>query len=347
MRRYSVTIVSPGDCREDIIAIMRKNLSHPADEAIFPWRYENTPYGPARCWLARLEPGGVPVGSGALFPRSYCVGGNMRKVWVAGDFSVDREHRGFGPAFMLQRRILAEIQDREDSAWIYGVPNEKSRPVFAKLGYRTIGELQKYVKVLRSDYVYEKMNITPNFILKYIGKAIGALSRENLYRRPQGISVVTPDVFDSRFDSLWLAAKRRYPIVGERTAAFLKWRYSESSGKMYKIFGLTKDGILSGYVVYLVQDRLCHVADLFCIRDRKIVEYLLAEFSLRMRADGFDAISIRYFGASFLDKCLRKYHFMTRGKKNDQIMIYETDGSKAAHFLGASGSWYFLDGDRD
>ena len=243
--------------------------------------------------MARIGPNGPAVGSAALFQRVFHVAGRPCMVFVAGDFSVDQPHRGFGPAFMLQRRILSDIKGKSGCAWLYGIPNDKSRALFTKLGYRTVGCFRKYLKILKVDYVYKKLNITPNVFMKLLGTVIGALSRERFYRRPKGISVESPDAFDSRFDSLWMAVKHQYPVIGERTAAFLTWRYSELSGKTYKIFCLTRDGILAGYVVYLLLDGLCHVVDLLCFRDRRIVECLISEFSLRMRADGIEAISIR------------------------------------------------------
>lgn len=118
---------------------------------------------------------------------------------------------------------------------------------------------------------------------------------------------------DLRFDELWARARSGI-IAGERSAAYLNWRYATFKTAEYRFFCMTEPGraTLLGYVVYALQGNKVSVADLFCEDMGALFELLLLRFSERMRQEGHDAVGIVYVGAPSFAERLQAMGFIAR-----------------------------------
>jgi len=118
---------------------------------------------------------------------------------------------------------------------------------------------------------------------------------------------------DGRFDELWARAQPRY-IVGERTAAYLNWRYADFKTADYRFFCVTdrSDGRLIGYAIYTLQGNKVVIADLFCDDLDASFDLVMLKLSERMRREGHDALGLIYVGSSSFAPRLRGLGFFQR-----------------------------------
>lgn len=333
--------------KDEILALLQRNLEGISDER-FTWNYLKAP---AVCWVARDSSTGELVGTCAIFLRDATVNGRPAKAGIAGDFAVDKKHRTFGPALMMQKALLASLKD-ERIDFTYSIPNKLSEPLLVRLGYREIGKYHRYVKLLRAEY-RENKNILPS-PLKGIASgitdlALKTISREFRYRRSGSVEVETPEFFDKRFDELSGAAGKKFDIVGARDSKFLHWRYKESAYRDYRVFAITRDkGALTGYIVYYIDENVAYVADMLCDLDLKDgLNTLLSEFCLRMRKDSVGSVSIRYLGAGSVEAKLKEMNFFEDKRNKTRVYVFCPPSQAESGLIFNSENWYILEGDND
>jgi len=345
MTRYSVVEADVQKNRDDILPILMRNLKGPSPEK-YEWNYIQSPYGSARCWLARDEQSGTFMGTTALFPRMIHVKGEPVRAGIAGDFAVDKQHRGLIPALALQKEITSKIQSTGFS-FIYGLPNKQSRGILLKLGYKKIGRFAHFIKPLKSEYQDNKF-FHPLLEVKifawFADIVLKIFSKENRYRTPLKYSVITPEYFDERFDVFWKKVSLHFTIIGERTSSFLNWRYIQAPAKKYHLFCLLDEHQdITGYVVYFAENNMCHIMDMLCEPSTEVTRLLLAEFSRFIRKKEMGSLSVDYLGGSSLENTLREFNFLPIENEADLIIF----GTGLDPALLDKENWHFLAGDND
>ncbi|AKT36317.1 GNAT family N-acetyltransferase [Chondromyces crocatus] len=118
---------------------------------------------------------------------------------------------------------------------------------------------------------------------------------------------------DGRFDELWARSAPRY-ILGERTAAYLNWRYATFKTTDYRFFCVTdrKDGQLIGYAIYYLYGNKVVIADLFCEDLDAQAPLVLLKLAERMRREGHDAMGLIYVGPPSIGARLSTLGFFQR-----------------------------------
>src|SRR3954447_12137233 len=147
--RYSIVSGDPGADRLEVLAIAVRNRGGPPErfERRFAKYYENNPLGPPSVFFARDNQSEKLVGMTALFPTTLRVAGQLLPAAIGGDFAVDAEHRGFGPAVALQRATTSVLPERALRC-AYGSPNRFSEPVIGRAGYADGASSPRFVKLL-------------------------------------------------------------------------------------------------------------------------------------------------------------------------------------------------------
>lgn len=332
---------------DDIISLKKRNLPEDTGEAAYRWSYEDSPYGPAECLIAVEESSNRTVGAVAVFPRKIYVEGEAFCGGIAGDFSVDKEHRVFGPALKLQKEITSGTGANLTS-FIYGIPNEASQTVFRRVGYTDLGAYNRYIKILKANYKSNKQLFNIKRFGKLVDFGLKISSRETGYKRPPYLSIECPGYFNGLFDVFWNNTLNQFHNIGERNSRFLNWRYVESPARDYKIFTLVKDGKdIAGYVVYYILDNMCHIADLMFVRDEGILESLLSEFIIFMRGQDIGSIDIRYFGSNFVVEHLKRFNFYLHKEATVRFFIFIRKSKPSKNDLLKEDNWHFLEGDTD
>ena len=89
-----------------------------------------------------------PLEWGAPGREPFWLGGQRIEAGVLVDLAVSPAHRTLFPALLLQKSLLAAgLEAREV---LYAFPNQKAAAVFQRAGYRHIGLMTRYVRVLRT-----------------------------------------------------------------------------------------------------------------------------------------------------------------------------------------------------
>lgn len=290
---WRITQPTVAELREPLLELWRRNLPG-ASRARFEWLY-----GTGRAEALLL--GGRPViGSAGLLRRRFSIAGEVIEGGAAIDLNVDVQQRAGGPAMTLTRAVM-KLADDSGCACLYGFPIPRAAGVLKRCGYRQIGEVSNWTKLLRSAVKLRSV-LRSSLAAKLAGPLVDVALRwkssEREWRLPQQVVVETPTTFDERFYRLWQTAAQRFGVLGERSTDYLKWRFTKCPELKYECFALTGRGCgeLLGYIVWYRSDESICIADLLAV-DEAATDLLLAEFTRHARRLRADAMRLSCFAA--------------------------------------------------
>lgn len=349
MADYAVRRADLDRDRDAVVAVWSRNLrSHdgPGHAARYDWYYRQNPLGPGRLWVVEAGPGGPVVGTAGLGLRRLITPGGTVLAGLASDFAVDADHRSLGPAVMLQRAVLGTVGDGVDL--IYALPNARALPVYKLLRYGADAALARYVKVLA---VGRYLSRAPG---PRVAKRVAAgladpllrLASPETWRPTRGRAVREVAGFDARFDELWARTAPASDVAGERTSAFLGWRYGLCPVAAYATLGLTDRGgdRLLGYAVCTRgADRQVNVIDLWPAAAAAVRDDLLAGLLRWARAGGAASVACETAGARQVADGLARFGFRHRGAGSAIVV----SAARAGATQPALATWHFLRADED
>ncbi len=346
--KYDIDKADLNNEKDSILALVSENLIFQSKQW-YVWKYISCPDGPASCWLARVVLSGDPAGMVVLFPRKIRVNGEIVESSVAGDYAVGKKYRVFGPAVMLQKKIIAGVEEGEYK-FVYSVPNKLSEPLLLKLGYVTVGNINRFAKILRAEYANGKY-VPPAGITKVLSGAVNIVlrifSRETIFRTPKNYEVEMAEVFDDKYDVLWEKSSKQHSIIAVRNSVFLNWRYTNSPVRDYKIFSIIKEKKeVAGYMVYYMEDNVCNIVDVLYSESDSAANVLFKEFIRYLRERKAGSISIHYIGNSSFEKILKKFNFIQRKKEDLKLVVY-CSNKELKQYITDKEKWYFTIGDND
>ena len=347
MSKYEIVKANGTSHKKALLDILANNLKRQSN-ARFEWNYENCPFGKARYWLVRENDSDTYVGSATAFLREFYIDNRPAKAAVLGDFAVNKEHRILGPAISLQKTIVSQLI-REDIDILYGKPNKAAKKIFDKIGYQNIGIFKNYIKILKVKYDEENY-LPPKTLTKRFPSLfdllLKILSKDFYIRCKTDIIFEHLTSFDDRFDEMWHIVRKHFPIWGNRTPKFLNWRYSQSPLHQYRIFAMSENGKISGFIVYYIENNKCYVADLVSLSYQAGLNVLLARFIKYLRHTKVGTVSVKYFGNDRLVKKLKQFGFIHKTNSDKEIQVMCNKPALASLVLDEK-NWYFLSGDMD
>jgi hypothetical protein len=244
------------------------------------------------------------IGCASLFPTHKYVRGRVARIGTTIDFTVGSRCRTAGAALAMQRALTAESR-RAGFDCVIGKPNRKALPVFSRVGYRSIGDCRTWVKALDA-----------------------ALQPGD--GRNTAWSDALAGAADERFDTLWQAGKSHCRIAGEKTAAYLNWRYFAFKEMNYGLYCLfhRDDQRLVAYIVYARMEQGAFIAELFS-EDifGPVIDDLLLGFASRMRMEGREWIALSYLGDSSFEHRLKTLGFSARQRTHALLAYVDPDGA--------------------
>ena len=331
--------------RDGLLALWRRNLPM-ATERRLDWLYGQ---GRATNWFVSTD-GGDVVGATGLMRRTIKLASQSLVAGQAIDLNVDREHRSVGPAVQLQRALTSSMGP-SGMPLVYALPSREAGAVLKRSGYRVLGTLERWAKPLRSAYKLEKYTKS-RLLAQVAGVGLDALlwlrSAEFTYRRPTGFRTEVVEHFDSRFDQLWRIASRQFAVIGDRTSAYLEWRFGRCPDLSYRTLCVSDvDQSLLGYAVYNLTDQVFHVADLL-YADLPALHVLIAELLQHARDEGAKVISLHYYGNRQLTQLLERYGFQKRSEER-QLLGFVNDRAAGKHVpeILNGDNWHFTKADSD
>jgi hypothetical protein len=347
---YGVRPVEDGAGLEALLRLRAANLHTSA--AIDPraqhrWYYEQNPAGPGQALLLMKD--GEAIGCAGIGTRRFSLAGTPLRGALLGDFAVDREHRTGLPALVLQRAVARQVQRDHDFA--YGFPNAAAVAVFRRVGFQQLGLIRRFVRLLRhGDYL---ARIAPHPALGRAAALLPDLAfalRDTVRSRryPPGLALVTLGraEVDERFDQLFTEQQHHHPMVGQRGAAFLRWRFFDRPGETHEVAALIdrdRGDRLCAYAVLHIDRGRAHLRDLFGGE----LALLLQRLAPALRSRGIEAMSVRFLGAGAVARTLLACGFHPREAERAVVVRPGRPGDPGADSLLNPERWYLTDADED
>ena len=336
--RPEVTSPEPGLLREPLLDLWRRNLPT-ASEQRCDWLYGSRR---ARAWLLSHEQS-VFGAAGLMFRRMY-VQGRCVDAGGAIDLNVDQAQRSVGPALALVRAVVSAA-DADQRSLVYGMPNPSATAVMKRAGYRELGEFTSWTKLIDC-----KVKLNDNLRSPILAKALAPLANKAMHawsfdwqlQIPLKLTAQEPTEFDSRFDRLSEQTASRFDVIGERSADYLNWRFTECPDVDYQIFTLIEKGTeeLAGYLVWYLDDGAVSISDILAA-DPATTLLLLVEFSRQVRSQNLSAIRFDCFAPPGFYKLLRHAGFHRRQNRHPVVF-------RSAETASDPGpKWYLTMADSD
>lgn len=157
--------------------------------------------------------------------------------------------------------------------------------------------------------------------------------------------------FGPEFDHLWQTTYDTYPIVHQRDAAQLNWRYRDFPLGCYRSFLLRVAGQPAGYVITRLEEgegrRNLQIADIFCASGTTdIYRALLAQAETAALDARADQIVLETTAHCWASDVIRRagYHFR---KPMPDLMVGFSDPSMRAHLPEVINGYHYCRGDGD
>jgi GNAT superfamily N-acetyltransferase len=328
----------------ELLAFRNANRENRRDPRYFSWRYAERPGRTTPIIVVAEQPGDGIVGTLSVIPHDYAVNGVLRSIGLLGDISVSQTWRGRGVATTMLRHLAQLPAFRELAAGLV-LPNEEvSRPL-AQCGWQTITHLDRYIRIL-DEVRFIRRRLDNPWLSRIIEPAAAFLLRAASADLPMGnareYDEDEADSFDDRFDQLWARLPKAGVILGRRDAAHLTWRYARHPLTTHRVFTLSREGELFGYIVFHLADDICHIDDVLWLDERHGAA-LLGRFIAHVRRNPLPAsVSIHVTGYGPAAALLRRCGFLRR-RDRWHCMALPADGANPAIRSG----WWLTAGDKD
>jgi len=333
---------------EGVIALFNQTRRHEKDLARFDWLYRQNPDGPAVVWTVRDASNGELAGFTVALPRRMLVDGRPRNCWNCADFSMDQRYRTLGPAIKL-RRAAKDGVDAGKVDFLYAHPNARMEVIHTKVGHFKVGRMVRMARPLRSaPYLQEKLKSRAL-------AAVGGLMIDPLLRisgketrHRAGCTVRRLDLasFDQSFDLLFEEAAPRQGIIGIRDATYLNWRYARNPLYCPHVLIAEKNSRLRGYLVFVIDEGMAHVKDIFPPGDRHTARDLIAALLKAARREHVQSVSVIALESHPLLAVFEEFGFQMRSE-GSSMYAYARPNDPWGAQVGEKGDWSLTVGDRD
>lgn len=329
----------------EFIDFRNLNRDDVRDETYFDWRYSKRPNDSEPIIVfARGERDEI-IGSFSIIPHRYAIDNSTRCLGVVGDISVRQEFRGKGIATKMLAYI-DKIEELRKCECNIVLPNIEASIPLQRTGWRRVSSLQRFVKVIDTNYLFEKkagLSLFGTFFSGVADKILDIISEKK--EIPEAFSFRITGRVNEEFDSLWDNLDKRGLIIGFRNRAYLEWRYLSHPLVEYKVFSFNKNGELCGYIVFhSIEERVFQIDDILCSDFKKDIGYLFSSFFKYLRCE--EKAALLFFKANdnhLINSRLKKHGFI---KRDDQdFMIYPWNRGDALIHNGAN--WFITAGDKD
>ena len=333
---------------DTFVALLNRNREHRVDRRRFEWLYLNNPRGKAKAWLVIDEKTQQTVAFTVVLPRMFRVEGREEICWNCSDFSVDKKYRTLGVALKLRRQAKEGVE-RGESAALYAHPNDRMKVIHEKVGHTAIGFMQRYVKLLRIDKHLERVvtnRVLTRLVAPVVNLGLKMLDGSTRLEKKYTIEILGNAEFDQEYDCLFEDAAKHYTVLGDRTAAFLNWRFVDCPLYNTERIIIREDGKLIGFIIFFEDDGIAVLKDVLCQPDEKIIKALLAQWVKHLRQRNIRSISAILMNSNPLLGILRKHGFRSRPEVSS-VFGYTPDDRELSSFWLQGNDWYMTVGDRD
>jgi len=230
---------------------------------------------------------------------------------------------------------------------LLAMPNEKSRAVFQRAGYKKVGTAHRWSKILRCG------NKLRHVIKSYPLRQLVATCAD-MYLKFASVETwikfryfALGGRYKTDIGSLEEIPSKQADATGNfllKTRRYLQWRYNGLAHYISQVFLLYRGGNLLGYVIYRIEDDEVIVEEVSLPNMDGHVNILLVGFVSEMRARGQESISILYFGPNNLEERLKNLGFFKREGRDVYMYVF---GEASRELSELILNFHFFDADLD
>ena len=193
----------------------------PRTEAFWRWKHEQNPFGRSPTLVAEAD--GEIIGLRAFLRWTWRLGTTSVPAVRAVDTATASRHRGKG-VFSKLTLALVDRMVREGVHFVFNTPNERSRPGYLKMGWRTLGRVS--------------LLVSPRRPMRLLVGAIRARRGTPSPSRPladtagRTVAELLENVDVERFSTSESAGRPDLRTLPE--PAYLTWRYRDVPGIEYR-----------------------------------------------------------------------------------------------------------------
>lgn len=228
--------------RPAVVALCRSALGWKADdpsEAFFAWKHDQNAFGSSPAWVAETGDGELVGLRMFLRWRFRASDGSTFDAVRAVDTATHPDWQGKG---IFTRLTLGALPDLESDgiANVFNTPNDKSRPGYLKMGWTELGRAPVSLRV-RSALTAHRL--------------AGARAAADKWSAATDVGADAGECLADHAAVERMLARAGTPggIATDRTAEFLRWRYSFGPLR-YRVVPLG-DGLADGVVVFRLRRR--------------------------------------------------------------------------------------------
>lgn len=350
---YSARPYDAARDRESLLRLWGETLSdrslHAKLEARHRWLYEGSPERRLRTFLVVDDRDGTVIGCSSLVPHTVSVEGVLVPAGIGVDLAIAPGHRVAGPAVVLQRAVVDAVARGElgAGAFCFAYPNDGALPVVKRVGYRVVAPTAHAVKPVRTGYKLAER--VPSPLLRPVSAmadlGLALVDRARLLRHPIGHRGEIFTSPDPRFDALYDRVRREVPVLGDRRAAFLEWRYVQCPTREHLLTGVTGSSgrELLGYTIVAFEGRTAVLLDHLAV-SRSAAVAAFAQLARTLREREVDSIFASFVGHPRLAEVLAAAGFFARGADRSMVAFAAPGASPPIH---DPSRWQIFDGELD
>ena len=316
-RKYTVSVANVMMEKAGICSLWRSGLNAAnLYEAKFDWYYQSNPDGVPNALFLSGNDGTQAVGVAAVGHRRMRFNGEILRTGILVDFVVRPEHRTLFPALLLQRQMRDFALQTHQIVW--GLPNPKATAVFGRAGYQCIGQMVRYVRVLRSSEYLARY--IPRWISRVISPIIDWSLLSAVVLRGFGAQEYIAqwqDRPDARFNDLWERSAKPDQLIGVRDDQYLTWRFVDSPFRAHSFLTIVSnlDQRLVGYAACELLHQTLFVSDFLVDANAPAVSsQLWRELAREGFRRGCTSLSTRFLGSAQVQRQLRAAGLVARDK---------------------------------
>jgi hypothetical protein len=251
----AVRPASLSEDREELIALLERNLPNSAIKTHFKWHHEDNPAGSGWSWVLYDRQSGALGAMTSVFPRPMYMDGKPVLCGQVGEFVVDKNCRSLGPAVMLQRATFQPVDSGALALCYDCPPHDQGMSTFVRLGMRPSCEVTRYALPLRSDEVLGRRLGKGAWTKPVIAGANLLLSMKHTSRRIQGLEICSLNgEFGDEFTYLDNTVISDGVIRASRSAELLNWRYRKRPDVKTDVLAARQGGELLSFLAFIVYE---------------------------------------------------------------------------------------------
>lgn len=222
---YSLVQADPRHDLAAIQSVWRGNFGPDADHPRkIQHLYLDGPSGPALVLILRDDHTGEAAGVIGAIPRPMRYAGTSITAAVISHVAVAPRHRTLGPVMKLHAEIFAASSHRFDL--IYGHPNPRNAVVLKRARYQELGQIKRYVKVLKFGQYAGR--VLPAPLARLAAPLVDALAVGGQWRRRSDVRGLDTRWSSEPFpqiDQVWQQSDGGRRLEAVRTTELLRWRF--------------------------------------------------------------------------------------------------------------------------